>query len=51
MAKNSTPSKGTPTPKSPVAVPKNIPDKSGKIGLNTMPKYQNPPPPPPKGKD
>ena len=51
MAKNSTPSKSSTPPKSPVAVPKNIPDRSSKIGLNTMPKYLNPPPPPPKGKD
>jgi hypothetical protein len=50
MAKKSTPPKSTPAPTRPVAVPKNLPGKSGNIGLNSMPKYQAPPPPPPKKK-
>lgn len=51
MTEKSTPKKSTPPPSKPVAIPKNLPGKTGDIGLNSMPKYQAPPPPPPKKKD
>ncbi len=50
MTKKSTPPKSTTAPSKPVTVSKNFPGNTGKIRLNSMPKYQAPPPPPTKKK-
>lgn len=47
MTKKTTPPKPAPTPKSPIGISTNRPDK-GEIGSNSMPKFETPPPPPKK---